>query len=69
MGGITVGIKDRGDIVRDSLGDLKSIAGRYGQVLGKTALPVDANANRIAAKVTKSSSTVTTIAAGDMAFT
>src|SRR5690606_24954866 len=61
-------IEDRGDIIGNFIGNREHIGCGQGQIFSKAAGPVNAYAERVAAKVPLARTAVTTYAADNMAL-
>ena len=68
MHGVTEGIKNGSQIIGDIVGDFESVERRNHQILGEAARTVNADADRVAAQMGTTATTVATVTAGDMAF-
>src|SRR5690606_25430853 len=68
MGGVAVGIEDRGQVVGHVVRDAKGVEGRNHQVVREGAGAVDAHALGAAAQVPAPGAAVAAVAAGDVAF-
>jgi hypothetical protein len=64
----SVGVEDRGNLVRDITGDLESITGRNRQILGKSSVAINSDADRVATKVAPTSAAVAAAITGDVAL-
>ncbi len=66
--GVAQRVEDRGNLVRNVVGDRHDIVLRKGQIFAESAGPVDADAQRVAAQMPPARPAVAAMAADDVAF-